>query len=130
MRAFALLLLSACAAEPGGSDPLPRRTDRVRLHARISTEPSETRVNTYFPSVDSRSGLIFRVVKVVEGSFPHTFVVCSTHSGSMLKTLLFFSNDSNDPSELGRETSLFELTLVWDEAEHLYRLDAFRVVER
>ena len=125
VRAFALLLLSACAATQSVS---MGKSDRVRLLAKIDDAAGDGRINTYYPSVDYRSGLALRVVRVVEGTFPHDFVVCAAHSGALMKFFLLM--EIQEDSLVFRKDALLELSLVWDGRQRLYRLDEHRIVER
>ena len=75
-----------------------------------------------------RSGLVLRVVRVVEGTFPHDYVICAAHSGALMKFFLLM--EMREDSLVFRKDALLELSLVWDGRQRLYRLDEQRIVER
>ena len=113
MVSTVLLLLAACAGDPsvapGPSDRPMKGTDRVRLRA-ILDDIHEDRCNAYYRSVDYISGLSLRVTRVVEGRFPHPFVVCAAHSGWLLRLFLFM--DLRGDSIVLRMDGTVELLLV------------------
>lgn len=121
------LFFVACTRETRPQQA-PASRDFVRVQVRLEAAPDGTPVNTFDSSVDHRMVVSLRVLSVVEGVFPHEFVVCSTHSAVLFKTSLIVG-DGGTPSG-GRETSVFELTLVWDRSEELYRLKEHRLIER
>lgn len=122
-----LLFLVACTRETKPTPP-PAGPDRVRVQVKLEAAPDGTRVNTFDSSVDQRMVVTLRVLRIVEGVFPDEFVVCSTHSTVLLTTDLCVGNGRS--SSGGRETSIFELTLRWDQSRELYRLVDHRLIER
>lgn len=107
--ALALVLLASCSV-PGAP------AERVRLIAKLEAAPPGTRVNAYDRSADQRSTVSFKVLRVLEGSFPDPFIVCTTQNTALLKDFIVG----------GSEGSTYELTLYLNSGTDLWFLDTPR----
>lgn len=75
-------------------------------------------VNTYWPSIDYRTGLALRVITVEKGRFPHSHVGICCHSGVLLG------------AQMGAwEGQPVRLALLWDSETNLYQLIDFKPAE-
>lgn len=122
-----LLMLSSCSGKPtvngieSSNSRGIRGSDRVVLLARIDQKGVSGAIHAYSPSVDYRSGLVLKVVQVIEGRFLHATLGIAAHSGSMLRFFMLLGES---------EDSRVELTLAWDPEANLYRLEEWRLPER